>query len=157
VINNCKGAKAMSQLATLKLTAAKKPAIQPLIVQQRSKLAKRLFEQMELARSQRDGTAYIQMRVKTITGIDGEPKSIEVHKRVKAWWFTADNGKLCLLVRYGSKAIELARGKSAVEVTTIDELVSALATIKAAVEAGELDAQIQAASSQLREGFKAVA
>jgi len=147
----------MSQLATLKLTSAKKPAIQPLIVQQRSKLAKRLFEQMELARSQRDGTAYIQMRVKTITGIDGGPKSIEVHKRVKAWWFTADNGKLCLLVRYGSKAIELARGKSAVEVTTIDELVSALATIKAAVEAGELDAQIQAASSQLREGFKAIA
>jgi hypothetical protein len=147
----------MSQLATLKLTAAKKPAIQPLIVQQRSKLAKRLFEQMELARSQRDGTAYIQMRVKTITGIDGEPKSIEVHKRVKAWWFTADNGKLCLLVRYGSKVIELARGKSAVEVTTLDELVSALATIKAAVEAGELDAQIQAASSQLREGFKATA
>jgi hypothetical protein len=147
----------MSQLATLKLTAAKKPAIQPLIVQQRSKLAKRLFEQMELAKSQRDGTAYIQMRVKTITGIDGEPKSIEVHKRVKAWWFTADNGKLCLLVRYGSKVIELARGKSAVEVTTLDELVSALATIKAAVEAGELDAQIQAASSQLREGFKATA
>lgn len=147
----------MSQLATLKLTAAKKPATQPLIVQQRSKMAKRLFEQMELARSQRDGTAYIQMRVKTITGIDGEPKSIEVQKRVKAWWFTADNGKLCLLVRYGSKVIELARGKTAVEVTTLDELVSALATIKAAVEAGELDAQIQAASSQLREGFKATA
>lgn len=147
----------MSQLATLKLTAAKKPATQPLIVQQRSKMAKRLFEQMELARSQRDGTAYIQMRVKTITGIDGEPKSIEVQKRVKAWWFTADNGKLCLLVRYGSKVIELARGKTAVEVTTLDELVSALATIKAAVEAGELDAQIQAASSQLREGFKAAA
>ena len=147
----------MSQLATLKLTAAKKPATQPLIVQQRSKMAKRLFEQMELARSQRDGTAYIQMRVKTITGIEGELKSIEVQKRVKAWWFTADNGKLCLLVRYGSKVIELARGKTAVEVTTLDELVSALATIKAAVEAGELDAQIQAASSQLREGFKAAA
>jgi hypothetical protein len=145
----------MSQLATLKLTAAKKPATQPLIVQQRSKMTKRLFEQMELARSQRDGTAYIQMRVKTITGIEGELKSIEVQKRVKAWWFTADNGKLCLLVRYGSKVIELARGKTAVEVTTLDELVSALATIKAAVEAGELDAQIQAASSQLREGFKA--
>lgn len=147
----------MSQLATLKLTATKKPATQPLIMQQRSKMAKRLFEQMELARSQRDGTAYIQMRDKTITGIDGEPKSIEVQKRVKAWWFTADNGKLCLLVRYGSKVIELARGKTAVEVTTLDELVSALATIKAAVEAGELDAQIQAASSQLREGFKAAA
>ena len=60
-------------------------------------------------------------------------------------------------MRYGSKVIELARGKTAVEVTTLDELVSALATIKAAVEAGELDAQIQAASSQLREGFKATA
>jgi hypothetical protein len=144
----------MSQLATLKLTSAKKPANQPAIVQQRSKLAKRLFEQMQLARAQRDGTAYTQMRVKTITGIDGERKTIEVHKRVKPWWFATENGKLCLNVRYGSKVIELARGKTAVEVTTLDELVTALTTIKAAVEAGELDTQIQAASTQLREGFK---
>jgi hypothetical protein len=144
----------MSQLATLKLTAAKKPATQPLIVQQRTKMAKRLFEQMQLARAQRDGTVFVQTRVKTITGIDGEPTAVEVNKRVKAWWFTADSGKLCLNVRYGSKVIELAKGKTAVEVATLDELVTALATVKAAVEAGELDSQIQAASSQLREGFK---
>lgn len=147
----------MSQLATLKLTAAKKPATQPLIVQQRGKLSKRLFEQAQLARAQRDGTVFVQTRVKTITGIDGEPTVVEVNKRVKAWWFTADNGKLCLNVRYGSKVIELARGKTAVEVTTLDELVSALTTIKSAVDSGELDTQIQAASTQLREAFKSAA
>lgn len=147
----------MSQLSTLKLSAAKKPVNQPAIVQQRSKLAKRLFEQMQLARCQLDGTAYTQMRIKTITGVDGDRKTIEVHKRVKAWWFTTENGKLCLNVRYGSKVIELAKGKTAVEVTTLDELVTALTTIKAAVEAGELDTQIQAASTQLREGFKQAA
>ena len=147
----------MSQLATLKLTSAKKPANQPLIVQQRNKLAKRLFEQMQLARAQRDGVAYTQMRVKTITGIDGEPKTIEVNKRLKAWWFVTDSGKLGLNVRYGSKLIELARGKTAVEVATLDELVTALGTVKAAVDSGELDAQIQAASGQLREAFKKAA
>ena len=147
----------MSQLATLKLTAAKKPTNQPAIVQQRNKLSQRLFEQMQLARAQRDGTVYVQTRVKTITGIDGEPKTIEVNKRLKAWWFATDSGKLGLNVCYGSKLIELARGKTAVEVATLDELVTALATVKAAVEAGELDTQIQAASGQLREAFKKAA
>lgn len=147
----------MSQLATLKLTTAKKPTNQPAIVQQRNKLSRRLFEQLQLARAQRDGTVFVQSRVKTITGIDGEPKTIEVNKRLKAWWFVTDSGKLGLNVRYGSKLIELARGKTAVEVATLDELVTALATVKAAVEAGELDTQIQAASGQLREAFKKAA
>ena len=60
-------------------------------------------------------------------------------------------------MRYGSKLIELARGKTAVEVATLDELVTALGTVKASVDSGELDAQIQAASGQLREAFKKAA
>ena len=143
----------MSTLSGLKFTAARKPTQQPAVVVRRHKLIKKLFEQMELARSQRDGTAYIQMRVKTITGIEGEPKSIEVQKRVKAWWFTADNGKLCLLVRYGSKVLELAKGKNAIELSSGEELIAALHALKTAALAGELDAQIETASGALRAGF----
>jgi hypothetical protein len=41
-----------------------------------------------------------------------------------------------------------------VEVASADELVVALETIKQAVEAGELDAQIETSSAGLKSGFK---
>ncbi|MDD2545750.1 MAG: hypothetical protein PHI55_05640 [Burkholderiaceae bacterium] len=56
-------------------------------------------------------------------------------------------------MRYGSKVIELAKGKNAVEVANVDELISTLELIKTAVEAGELDDAINAASDKLRSGF----
>lgn len=49
--------------------------------------------------------------------------------------------------------MELAKGKSAVEVAGPQELIKTLEAIKAAVEAGELDAAIDTASQSLREGF----
>jgi hypothetical protein len=73
---------------------------------------------------------------------------------VKAWWFVADNGKLSLCVRYGTKVLELAKGKHAVEVGTGKDLLDVLDVIKKAVLAGELDAQIEAAANRLRDGFK---
>jgi hypothetical protein len=72
---------------------------------------------------------------------------------VKAWWFTADNGKLSLSVRYGSKLIELGKGKWAVEVASEKELAPTLELLKAAVLEGELDAAIEAAAAKLKEGF----
>jgi hypothetical protein len=57
-------------------------------------------------------------------------------------------------VRYGSKVLELAKGKAAIEVTDAQDLIRALEAVKVAVLAGELDAQIDAASGALRSGFK---
>ena len=45
------------------------------------------------------------------------------------------------------------RGKPSVEVESGEALVKALETIKIAVEAGELDSQIEIASAKLRSGF----
>ncbi len=84
----------------------------------------------------------------------GLTKTVEVPKRVKQWWWTTDNGKVCLSIRYGAKLLELSKGKAACEVGSGDELVAALETIKTAVEQGELDAQIEAASGALKSGFK---
>jgi len=87
-------------------------------------------------------------------GEDGIRRTIEVAKRVKPWWFVADNGKVCINVRYGSKLIELAKGKTAIEVASAEDLIRTLDVIKSAVIEGELDAQIEAASGALRAGFK---
>lgn len=144
----------MSTLAQLKLSNTRKPTQQPAIIQQRTKLAKRIWEQMELARAQQVGDTFASKRLKTIVGTDGVKRTVEVAKRVKPWWFVADTGKLCLNIRYGSRLLELAKGKSTIEIASVDELVNTLTLIQTAVVDGELDAQIEAASGQLRAGFK---
>ena len=144
----------MSALAQLKLTNTRKPTQQPAIIQQRTKLAKRIWEQMELAKAQQAGETFASKRLKTVVGTDGVKRTVEVAKRVKAWWFVADTGKLCVNIRYGSKLLELAKNKTTVEVADMAELIATLDIVKAAVIEGELDQQIQAASGQLRSGFK---
>jgi len=144
----------MNALAQLKLTNTRKPTQQPAIIQQRTKLAKRIWEQMELAKAQQAGDTFASKRLKTVVGTDGVKRTVEVSKRVKPWWFVSDNGKLCVNIRYGSKLLELAKNKTTVEVADVAELIATLDIVKAAVIEGELDTQIQAASGQLRSGFK---
>ncbi len=144
----------MSALAGLKLTAQQKPThITPIQVR-RNKLAKRIWEQMELAKAQQAGTTFAPTKLRSVRDSEtGIRKQVETHKRVKAWWFTADNGKLALSVRYGARILEIAKGKYAVEVGSEKELVNVLAVLKDAVLAGELDAAMETASNKLRSGF----
>ena len=144
----------MTTLATLKLTAAQKPTNIPQVQQRRNKLVKRLWEQAELAKAQQAGTQFAPIKFRTVTDrATGERKQVETNKRVKCWWFTGENGKLSLSVRYGTKVLELAKGKYAVEVAAEKDLVTTLDVIKAAVIAGELDAAIDNAANKLRAGF----
>ena len=66
----------------------------------------------------------------------------------------SETGKVYISIRYGAKLIELAKGKSAIEVSSGEELIKTLELIKRAVEAGELDSHIEIASTKLKEGFK---
>jgi hypothetical protein len=84
----------------------------------------------------------------------GVRKPVEVSRRVKPWWFSAANGKIALSLKYGAKTLEIVKGKNAVETADMDDLIATLEVIKAAVNAGELDTQIEQASSTLRAGFK---
>ena len=144
----------LATLATLKLSTAVKPAHMPVIQVRRNKLVRRLWEQMELAKAQQAGTQFAPIKFRTIADPDtGVRKQVEVAKRVKQWWFVADTGNLALSVRYGTKVLELAKGKVAVEVGSEKDLVPTLELIKRAVEAGELDAQIEVAALKLRDGF----
>lgn len=144
----------MTALAGLKLVAAQKPTHITPIELRRNKLAKRLWEQAELARAQQAGTTFAPTRLRSLVQNDtGIRRQVEVAKRVKQWWFTAENGKLALSVRYGTRLLELGKGKWAVEVGGEKDLVPVLEMLKAAVLAGELDTQIEAASVKLREGF----
>jgi hypothetical protein len=150
-----KQGEAMSTLDSLKLTTAKKPTHIPAIVFRRNKLSNRLWEQIQLAKSQIDGTTFVVKKFRSIKDREtGLRRQVEIPKRIREWWFRNDAGKVCVSVRYGTKVIELAKGKHSVEVENALALVKALETIKSAVEQGELDTQIEAASGALKLGFK---
>ena len=144
----------MATLATLKLSTAVKPTHMPAVQVRRNKMSRRLWEQIELARAQAAGTQFAPIKFRSYQDKEtGLRKQVETTKRVKQWWFTADNGKLAMNVRYGARTIELAKGKSTVEIVNMDQLVPTLELIKQALEAGELDVQIEAAANKLRDGF----
>ena len=119
----------MSALSQLNFVAVKKSARLSPQQHRRNKLAGKLAEQIKLAEARANGTHYQPSQLKSVVNAEtGLRSTVETTKRIKEWWWTGENGKLLLSIRYGA--------------------------IQQAVLAGELDAQIEAASGQLRAGFK---
>lgn len=144
----------MSVITKFKLVASKKDrSVSPIIVR-RNKLVSKIDEQCAFATAQRDGQIYAPKRLKNITDkATGERKTVEATKRIKEWYWTNSAGKINLSVRYGSKTLELAKGKNAIEIASVEELLSTFTALKEAVLAGELDEAISQASDKLKAGF----
>ena len=143
------------KLAQLKLTNTKKPIQSTDEQQRRSKMLRRLQEQMELARAQLNNTTYAPERQRTIKDSEtGLRRVVSTNKRVKCWWFGAEGGRLALTVRYGSQILELAKGKYSIDVSDTAQLLPTLELVMDVVKTGELDTQIAVAASTLRKGFK---
>lgn len=142
------------KLSQLKLSAIKKPLIASEEHHRRSKMVRRLQEQIALARATLSNTAYAPTRNRTVKDADGTRRVVASAKRVKAWWFDTENSKLALTVRYGSQVLELGKGKFSVDVPDFNHLVPTLELIVEAVRSGELDTQIANAAASLSKGFK---
>lgn len=144
----------MSTLNGLKLSTSKKPTHIPQIVFRRNKLSNKLWEQIQLAKSQLDGTSFVVKKFRSVIDKEtGLRKQVEVPKRLREWWFMNEQGKMCVSIRYGTQMIELAKGKYSIEVESAQALIKALETVKQAVESGELDNQITNASINVRRVF----
>lgn len=144
----------MVALQGLKLITAKRDTQVNPVIFRRNKMVGRLKEQIELAQATLEQRPYIKQRVRSVKDELGNRSSVATQVRVKQWWFEQENGKFALFIRYGSKVIPLSAKSNAVECGSVKDVVTALQVVKSAVEAGELDAQIAAASDRLREGFK---
>lgn len=143
----------MATLTTLKLITAKRQSTLAPLQHRRQKLSKKLYEQIELAKATAQGGTYTTRIYKTIRDENGLTKSVELHKRVRQWWWMQDSGKIAVSIRYGTKVIPLSPKANAVEVANIAELVQTLTVIKTAVDAGELDTQLSGVADKLRDGF----
>ena len=144
----------MGNLSSLKLVAQRQPSKVSPVVHRRSKLMGKLKDQIALARAAAEGGSFQAQRQRSIVDPEtGLRRSVAVPRRIRPWWFITDNGKTAVSVRYGATVLELSKGRFAIELSDSSELVSALETVAAAVEAGELDAAIEAAAMRLRKGF----
>ncbi len=142
-------------LNTLKLTAARKTRALPTVVKRRNKLLIKLGEQRMLADAQAQGLHYTPTRYRSFKDADtGARISKQVPVRIKPWFWTGEKGECLLAISYGSKQIELQKGKTAIDVGDVANLCAVLDTVIDAVRNGELDPQIETASVKLREGFK---
>jgi len=145
----------MSVLSSLKLVVAKRPQQMPQVQVRRNKLVGKIHHQIKLAEALSNGTTYMPTRLRSIRDrLTGEVKTLEMPMRVRQWWFVTDSGSVALTIKYGSKVLEIAKGKNAIEVTDGAQLLKTLNQVKDAVIAGELDSQIEIAANTVKGRFK---
>jgi hypothetical protein len=143
----------MSKLNTLNLITYVRQNNKDPKLKRRSKLIEKLNEQILLAKD----STYSPTTRKWIIDDSGERKRVVVAKRIKQWWDKDANGNTVLTVRYGSKLLELAKGKSAIKLASDNDVVNVLGTVVVAVEAGELDAAIEQQTGTTKLKLKAKA
>lgn len=139
----------MSGLSALKLVTGKRQKGNSPQFARRQKLSSKLDEQIQLAKAQQSGAEFSPVKIRTFKDeTTGVSRKVEVPRKLKPWWWTGENGKLCITVRYGARILEIVEGKNAVETDSIADVITSLQVIRAAVDSGELDKRIEAITKQ---------
>ncbi len=125
----------MSLITSLKLIEFRPETAQGRIFVRRRKLADKIDQQINFATD----AAYAPTKIVTVTDENGNQHRREVAKRIKRWWVVNADDTVQLTVRYGSRPIELAKGKNAIECANASEVSAVLTKVKEAVLNGELD------------------
>jgi len=145
-----------SVLSSLKLISAKRQTSIDPIQSRRQRVSLKLQEQLALATALQNGETYTVKRQRNVRDKEtGVTQTIEVTKKVKQWWFVSQDTKsVSLQLRYGSRVIEFAKGKNAIEVNDGNELITTIKKLSDAVLSGELDIQIEQAANIVKSRFK---
>jgi len=141
-----------TQISSLKITNVVRQTTTNTSEFRKNKLLKKLDEQIALATAQKNGELFTVKRLKTVKDEHSNSTQIEVSKRVSPWFWT-DNNKTFVQIRYGTRVLELQKGKNTIECAGPDDLVKTLCVVRTCVANGELDVVIEAASVKVRERF----
>lgn len=132
----------MSHLSKLKIVAQAAKRQQTKTEHRRGKLLEKLDDQLAMIQALIDGETFTRMRRVWSTDENGQRVLVDRVKRMRPWYWMSGAGGCYFSVWYGSKVLELGPGKTAVQVANREELPEAIRAVIAAVQAGELDAQI---------------
>lgn len=126
----------MTLLNALTLTKFETKDKLPPTLHRRRKLLAKIDEQIRYATD----SEYQPTKQTWHKDSEGREQRVTVPKRVRRWWTVKADGTVLLTVRYGSRALELAKGKNAILVNSVNELPTVLERLAEAVDKGEFDA-----------------
>ena len=140
----------MGYLEGLKVVTAAKPANISPIFHKRSRLIEKLQSQIECIKAKSEGREHFITFMKTYKGENGENLQSQQVRKVRPWWYRSTEGRIVMEIRYSNKRLELAKGKTGIEVDNINALVPAVEILIKAIEDGELHNSINSISTNFR-------
>jgi hypothetical protein len=124
------------------VAASKRNTLSP-VQHRRNKLIAKIHEQLNAAKARQAGQRYTVTQVRRLKNKEtGEVRELTTERPVRESWWIGNAGRVFVELRYGVKPLEFAKGKNAIEVGNLDELVTTLEKLKMATEAGEFDDQL---------------
>lgn len=140
----------MTFLERLKVVTSVKPSNVSPVFHRRERLVSKLYEQIECAKAKIDGREHLVTYMKSYFDEAGEKSQSQQVRKVRPWWYRSSEGKLVFEVRYANKRIELAKGKTGIEVEKLENIIPAVETLIKAVQDGEVDSGLTAIASKFR-------
>lgn len=70
-------------------------------------------------------------------------------KKVSKWYWMAADGSYYTAIKYGSRHIEVYKGKTSIKANSIEDLISIYETVEDAVKSGELDKTLQSVAQRV--------
>jgi len=138
----------MSHLSKLKIVAQAAKRQQTKTEHRRAKLLEKLDDQLGMIEAQISGETFTRMRRVWQANSDGQRVLVDRPKRMRPWYWMSGAVGCYFAVWYGSKVMELKPGMTAIQVAKREELPDAIRAVIEAVQAGELDAQIEASADK---------
>lgn len=139
----------MKTLETLTLTSVQRPTNQPALISRRHKLIERIHQQMLAAEARQQGRrATKTIRQKYKNKETGAIVERDAERTIREQFWFDNGGKVFVELRYGARNIEFAKGKTAIEVGDLNNLIPTLEKLKQATEQGELDEQLAIAATR---------
>ena len=105
------------------------------VMKRREKLLSQLEQQRNLAMD--PGYTIVQQR--WVKDENGVKQPVDRHKQIKRWWLRNGMGDCLLIIRYGSRVLELQKGKAAIDTGGETNLVPVIEEIMRMTKEGELD------------------
>lgn len=139
----------MASINDFKFSTQAKPLLKDPIVVRRTKFMGKLNEQIVLVTRHIEGN-------EAPTPVVVEEQDLGsrlVPKSSSPWWWKEKTGKFFVSFKYGSKTLELSKGRPSIQCDTLLDIKKALEIVYTATDKGELDSLLQSAGSDLRKRF----
>ena len=115
---------------SLALVPVSKPKTMNPVVQRRTRLLKSIRRQKTLVESYKAG-----------------------EKTHRTWFWMSEDGKIYLQIKYGKVAMELGKGKFAIQCGSLDDISNNLGIVETLVNKGEFDEMLTNISKDIRSKF----